>query len=218
MLELQLSCSALGSIRFAPSLRFEALYGSWDQLALRWPAIRRILDDELHQRAVELADRGIDAVLNDLHGGISWRDRVLRIDAAGVERIFRDVAVLRVVPCVGAWPEAGAFVDRHGRAAIVYPPRGVAALWAPPMPSDHVWLGDLLGRSRARILTELAAPRTTSELAEELGLTAPTVSLHLTVLRRAGLLSRVRRGRAVVYRVNSSGEALLAAGRPRIHD
>jgi DNA-binding transcriptional ArsR family regulator len=95
-------------------------------------------------------------------------------------------------------------------AAMTYPPRGVGSLWAPP-DGDGVALDALLGRTRAAVLRELAAPCSTSELARRLDLTPGAISLHLTVMQRSGLLIRRRAGRSVLYRVSAVGEALLAA-------
>jgi DNA-binding transcriptional ArsR family regulator len=64
---------------------------------------------------------------------------------------------------------------------------------------------------RLRLVRTLArGPHTTSELAQAWGLTPPEVSRHLTVLRRAGLLTSGRRGRYVHYAVDL--QALTAVG------
>lgn len=63
---------------------------------------------------------------------------------------------------------------------------------------------------RRRIIDALAArertgsaPCDVSELVESLGLPQPTVSKHLSVLRRVGIVSVVRHGRHRVYRLNA---------------
>ncbi|KIQ61572.1 hypothetical protein TR51_19715 [Kitasatospora griseola] len=50
----------------------------------------------------------------------------------------------------------------------------------------------MLGRARARLLAELAAPAATTELAARTGLSAPTVSHHLHARHDAGLAARHR--------------------------
>ncbi|MGW3963719.1 DUF5937 family protein [Amycolatopsis sp. NPDC005003] len=70
---------------------------------------------------------------------------------------------------------------------------------------------------RLRLLRTLArGPHTTGELAHAWDLSAPEVSRHLAVLRRAGLVSGRRQGRYVRYTVNvpdltALGSDLLAA-------
>ncbi|MEU2396258.1 metalloregulator ArsR/SmtB family transcription factor [Streptomyces sp. NPDC007369] len=71
----------------------------------------------------------------------------------------------------------------------------------------------LLGAPRARLLGLLAEPLATVELARRLRVTPSAVSQHLRVLYGAGLVTRARHGRQVLYRRSALGEQ-LAAGRP----
>jgi len=58
----------------------------------------------------------------------------------------------------------------------------------------------LASRPRREILAYLSAqPLTTSDLAQRFGMTAPSISRHLTVLENAGLVSSERRGQYVLY-------------------
>ncbi|MFJ3922864.1 DUF5937 family protein [Streptomyces sp. NPDC090022] len=63
----------------------------------------------------------------------------------------------------------------------------------------------MLCRSLAR------APYTTSELATVHGITAPEVSRHLTVMRRAGLLHTRRRGRYVQHQLDLTAVARIGS-------
>ncbi|GAA4992863.1 DUF5937 family protein [Kitasatospora paranensis] len=63
---------------------------------------------------------------------------------------------------------------------------------------------------RLRLARTLArGPHTTGELADAWQLSAPEVSRHLAVLRRAGLLTTRRRGRYVLYELDLSASARL---------
>jgi len=56
---------------------------------------------------------------------------------------------------------------------------------------------------RRQILAYLSeAELTTSELADRFGMTAPSISRHLSVLENAGLVSSLRKGQFVRYRLN----------------
>jgi ArsR family transcriptional regulator, arsenate/arsenite/antimonite-responsive transcriptional repressor len=77
--------------------------------------------------------------------------------------------------------------------------------------------------ARLRIVSLLAhaadAEACVCELTAPLGLSQPTVSHHLKVLREAGLLAREQRGRWVFYRLvpgplATLAEAITAAGVP----
>ncbi|MEU2627371.1 DUF5937 family protein [Kitasatospora sp. NPDC007106] len=63
---------------------------------------------------------------------------------------------------------------------------------------------------RLRLARTIArGPHTTGELADAWQLTAPEVSRHLAVLRRAGLLTTRRRGRYVLYELDLATSARL---------
>jgi DNA-binding transcriptional ArsR family regulator len=55
------------------------------------------------------------------------------------------------------------------------------------------------------------ATYTTSELADALGVTAPEISRHLTVLKKAELVSTRRRGRYVLHQLDVAGVARLGS-------
>ena len=93
------------------------------------------------------------------------------------------------------------------RPGVIYPARGIATLWeqAPAAPDG---LARLIGSSRAAMLTDLGAPRSTAELAEHLSLSPATTSHHLTALRHAGLVTGRREGRSVLYTRTPLGDTL----------
>jgi DNA-binding transcriptional ArsR family regulator len=55
-----------------------------------------------------------------------------------------------------------------------------------------------------------ASPASTSQLVAQLSMTLGGVGDHLAVLRRAGLVSRTRSGRSVLYSRTALGDALIA--------
>ncbi|MDJ0384548.1 winged helix-turn-helix domain-containing protein [Streptomyces sp. G-G2] len=92
---------------------------------------------------------------------------------------------------------------------IWYPARGLATLWHTDTTAPPAALADLLGRTRARIISHLAEPASTTELAQRLDVSPGTVSQHLGVLHRAGLITRARQGHAVLYLRSPLGDQLL---------
>jgi DNA-binding transcriptional ArsR family regulator len=70
-------------------------------------------------------------------------------------------------------------------------------------------LAPLLGRTRARVLTALDQPISTSALAAVTGLSPAGASRHLLALRDAGVVSAARHGHEVRYRRTELGSALL---------
>ena len=70
-------------------------------------------------------------------------------------------------------------------------------------------LGDLLGRTRAAALRELAVSHTTTELADLLGISTAGVSQHTAILRRSGLITTHRIRNTVLHTATPLGMALL---------
>jgi DNA-binding transcriptional ArsR family regulator len=75
-------------------------------------------------------------------------------------------------------------------------------------------LVDLLGRTRAAILTRAAAEQTTGRLARDLGISAAAVSEHVRILRRAGMLASQRHGKKILHNATPLGERLLRESAP----
>lgn len=75
-------------------------------------------------------------------------------------------------------------------------------------------LGDRTRRAIVDLLVE--RPRAVTELAEELPVGRPAVSLHLKVLREAGLVKDKAMGTRRIYSVDPSGLELLRAYLDRV--
>jgi DNA-binding transcriptional ArsR family regulator len=117
---------------------------------------------------------------------------------------------LVLIPLVFGHAAAYVSIDGPWPPAIAYVPRGIGALWARgEAEGAEEPLELLLGRSRAAVLAALARPASTSALALRLGLSPSTVSEHLGVLDRAGVVTRRRAGRSVLYALSEAGASLV---------
>jgi DNA-binding transcriptional ArsR family regulator len=119
---------------------------------------------------------------------------------------------LLFLPSAFGWPGVGIYNDPPWHPALIYPARGIAALWDPPdeaVPPGA--LGRMLGSTRARILLALDEPASTSQLVGQLGASLGAVGDHLTALRDVGLVNRSRAGRSVLYRRTPVGDALVGS-------
>ena len=94
---------------------------------------------------------------------------------------------------------------------VIYPARGVALLWEEAAPAPEA-LAKVLGRSRAALLADLDAPRTTTDLAQRLDMTPGGVSQHLSALKDSGFVTARRNGRAVLYCRSELADQLVAVG------
>jgi DNA-binding transcriptional ArsR family regulator len=187
-----------------------------DQLiAPHWERIRFVLDADIAYRAGLLAAGGARALLRDLHPDIRWSEGVLTLADHRDERVHEAVLGpdgVVLVPCVFAWPEPSVSKATSTQTMLCYPARAAATVWyaeANGLPGTDGATAQLLGAVRARLLTALRSPATTTALARALGVTPSAVSQHVSVLYRAGLLDRARSGRAVLYQANDLGLAIL---------
>jgi DNA-binding transcriptional ArsR family regulator len=178
-------------------------------LAPQWTTICALLESEVASRARSLVALGSRAAFTDLHSTVTWDAGILSVhpiakEAAEVELAGRG---LLLIPSAFTWPTVWPRTDPPWDPALVYPPSGVGDLWQ-SAGSDDEALATLIGHRRARILRELDRPAATLQLARRLGVGPGGVSDHLSVLRRAGLVTRRREGRLVIYTRTAQGDAL----------
>jgi DNA-binding transcriptional ArsR family regulator len=185
----------------------------WDALlAPKWEGILAVLEGEVAQRGRRLADVGPSAAFADLNADVRWHEGSVEVAATAAKEVELAGRGLLLVPAVFAWPDVWPMSDPPWQPAIVYAPRGVAELWAPPgAGEDLAALDELLGARRAAILLALDRPAATLELARRLDASPAGISTHLQVLRRAGLVSGRRDGRHVLYGRTRAGDLLLRA-------
>ena len=177
-----------------------------------WPRVRSFLDADIAYRSRRLAAGGPAALFADLCEGVSWSEPHLDVRVP-VHEATIELGGRGLLLMPSAFSATRPFViDRlPWQSTVIYPARGIATLWedTPPAPDGLV---RLLGATRAAVLADLAAPRSTTELAQRLSLSPAGTSHHLTALRDAGLVSARRQGRVVLYVRTPLGDAL--AGGP----
>jgi DNA-binding transcriptional ArsR family regulator len=178
-----------------------------------WRTLRAILERDVVYRAGQLASKGWAAALTDLHPRLSWRQGRIELSQWSTDQ---DAGLggqgLLFIPSVFIWPQLALRLDPPWPPALLYPARGVSALWEQPgRTGPGRALHRLLGASRADILLALEDPASTTQLAATLGQSLGGIGGHLAVLREAGLVSRARSGRSVLYRRTPVGDALAAA-------
>jgi DNA-binding transcriptional ArsR family regulator len=100
-----------------------------------------------------------------------------------------------------------------GMPLIAYSPRGLGVVWetngASADSDDPV--SALMGKGRTAILRSTRLPATTTDLARELQLSGATVSVHLSTLKRCGMVTSWRCGRRVFYQRTPLASSILAA-------
>jgi DNA-binding transcriptional ArsR family regulator len=199
-------------VRMLP--RLVAALRAWHDAAIApcWPTMRALLEADIAYRSRQLAEGGLRQLFDTLHPTVRWHgDRLVCDDPWGLDLDLRGRG-LPLMPSV--------FVDRRvllnvrdaSPPGAVYPVRAVATMWeGRPAAAGGAGLDRVLGPARARLLWLLQSPSTTSELARRTGLSPGSVSQHLRALHEAGLVSRSRQGRQVLYLGTEVASALLRA-------
>lgn len=192
----------------------DALHRYW-QLAIEpdWPRIRALHDADVAYRAARLTRGGIEALLCDLHPDLQLQHGAIHV--AKPQNAEHDLTGrgLLLIPCAFAWPHIIVDPGTAGTPSIIYGPRGIGALWQTGAADrdEENPLAALLGRSRAVILTAVALPRSTTELARQLAHSPPAISAHLSILRRCGLVTSWRSGRRVLYQRTPLANSIISA-------
>lgn len=155
-------------------------------------------------RCAQLADGGIGAVLNLVHERLTGEVDDLEVDPQCSESAPPGVELL-VIPT--ALRGRRLAMRLWGDEPFVAYPIGTRSSAA----ESIAGLRRLLGPTRAAILRHLASARTTTELSDELRLAAATVSYHVKVMQRAGLLERSRHRHNVFYELSPTGRQLLSS-------
>jgi DNA-binding transcriptional ArsR family regulator len=196
----------------------DVLAAAWRALLEpEWRTLRAICERDVVYRAGQLASRGWAAALTDLHADLSWRQgriELSRWPGGGAADDDADLGGrgLLFIPSVFIWPRLALSLDPPWPPALIYPARGVSALWEQPgRTGPGTALHRLLGGSRAAILLALEDPASTTQLAATLGQSLGGIGDHLAVLREAGLVARARSGRSVLYHRTPVGDAVAAA-------
>jgi DNA-binding transcriptional ArsR family regulator len=180
-----------------------------------WRRMRALLQEDLAFRLDELASGGIERLFRNLHPSVRYSGDRIEIDrpfCCDGEPMAGQGVLL--VPCVFTWPAALPVTAAPHVPTITYPPRGLGRLWADRQDTTDSPLADLVGRTRAAIVSHLDLPMSTTHLANQLGVSAPTLSVHLAILRNAGVVASRRDGRTVLYHRTSLGTQLLTAATP----
>ncbi|MER5629188.1 ArsR/SmtB family transcription factor [Streptomyces nitrosporeus] len=189
----------------------DALHAYWTLvIAPHWPRMHAVLRADVLHRARRLTEEGAAALFPDIDPGLRWEAGTLRVDTLRDET--RDEAVngrgVTFTPSLFSH-HTSTLVNPALPPRILYPARGRATVWHTGAATPDRALADLLGSTRARVLTLLTEPSSTTDLARRLALSQGAVNQHLGVLHRAGLLTRAQHGHLVLYLRSPLGDRLV---------
>jgi len=188
----------------------DAVDAYWERaLEPAWPRIQAFLDTDIAHHSRHLAQGGPAALFADLHPGVAWADDHLDVTSDREATIDLDGRGLVLIPSAFQLARTATADLDPWQPTLIYPARGIATLWEQGAPAPD-GLARLLGATRAAVLADLDAPRSTTGIAERLAISRAGASHHLTTLRDAGLIVARRDGRTVLYVRTATGDALTA--------
>ena len=189
----------------------ESLEVFWrEALEEDWPRVRSLLEADIGYRSRRLAEGGVDLLFSDLHREVRWEGGTLQIECeCAVPEIDLAGRGLLLVPSAFSPFKTSSMTEEPWQPTVLYPARGVALLWEEAAAAPDA-LAKVLGKSRAALLADLDAPRSTTDLAERLEMTPGGVSQHLTALKDSGFVTAERSGRAVLYCRSELADQLVA--------
>jgi DNA-binding transcriptional ArsR family regulator len=184
-------------------------------IAEQWPQVTAVLEADIAHRAELMATHGIAAMFTSLDADLGWDGRVLSLPRPFDALVDWAEGGVLLIPCTAHTGGIQYAAERPRTPALTYAARGTAPLWSthrPVEPADH--LAELIGGTRLKLLQLVDQPRTTNDLSELDGHAPATVSYHLGLLLRSGLVTSQRSGRGVLYRRTALGDTLLRGELP----
>jgi DNA-binding transcriptional ArsR family regulator len=200
-----------------PDRIFEALEDYWRRgLADSWDRMRTTLQADIVYRGRLMAQAGLGTMLTDISDRISFDSPIVRVRIDGIEsnRIETKGTGLTLMPTLFVLHTAIP-VDPTAPPMLIYAARGVGTVWETRLAPSAAALAGILGQVRADLLTSLAEPQSSTDIARRTNVTTSAVNQHLRALRDAGLLTSYRHSRSVLYVRTELGDALvLHSGMP----
>ncbi|MFC9248225.1 DUF5937 family protein [Streptomyces sp. NPDC057136] len=183
-----------------------------------WRRVQVQLVADARHKTELLRRKGLDEAVRAVSAALSLNEDGTRIS---VDKLTEgrtnaaDPAVgpgLTLIPTTFGWPHLMVLHAPGWRPVIHYP------VHRPELPSPasvellQLRMEALAHPMRMRLCRNLArSPYTTGELADSHGITAPEVSRHLSVLKKAGLVTTRRRGRYVLHQLDLTAVTRLGS-------
>lgn len=179
-----------------------------------WSRLRHQLAADARLKTDLLRHKGLAGALAAVSPAVALDESAARItvDKLGDgHTATRDLGLLLVPTSLG-WPHL-MVLHRYGWQPVVHYPVGSAEMAAPPSVEQLALRMTALSHPvRMRMCRHLArSAYTTGELAQVHGMTAPEISRHLAVLKKAGLITTRRRGRYVLHQLDVTVVARLGS-------
>ncbi|MFE7171165.1 DUF5937 family protein [Streptomyces sp. NPDC057616] len=179
-----------------------------------WSRLRHQLTADARHKTDLLRRKGLAEALAAVSPAVTLDEAAgeITVDKLSVGRTATQDRGLLLVPTSLGWPHLSVLY-RHGWQPVLHYPVGSPEIAAPPSVQQLALRMTALSHPvRMRICRYLArSAYTTSELAQAHDMTAPEISRHLGVLKKAGLITTRRRGRYVQHQLDIAVVARLGS-------
>jgi DNA-binding transcriptional ArsR family regulator len=186
-------------------------------IAPDWRLTESVLLDDIAYRADTIASSGVGTMIEGIGDALTWDGSSVQIKHSHDQMVDWPHNGPLLVPCTAGQtvsfraPRATLTEDPQS-PLIIFPARGTARLaeraTAPPEAGS---LAEVVGATRHDLLTRLDHPQSTQSLSLDTNMSMATVSYHLGILTKSGLVTKARRGRQVLYHRTSRGDALFTS-------
>ena len=180
-----------------------------------WSRLRHQLAADARHKTDLLRHKGLAAALASVSSALTALDEAagrITVDKLAEGRTVTADGGLLLVPTSLGWPHL-LVLHRYRWQPVLHYPVGSPELAAPPSVEQLTLRMTALSHPvRMRICRHLArSAYTTGELAQVHGMSAPEISRHLGVLKKAGLITTRRRGRYVLHQLDVTVVARLGS-------
>ncbi|WP_374214481.1 DUF5937 family protein [Streptomyces sp. Je 1-79] len=183
--------------------------GTWRRVRVQLAADARHKTELLRRKGLTEAVTGTSPAMSVEEDAQGTR---IVIDKLVHARTTAHGSALTFLPTAFGWPHLTALHARGWQPVIQYPVSTRELAGTASVDTVRLRLEAVAHPMRMRMCRNLArASYTTSELADAYGITAPEVSRHLAVLKKAGLLTTQRRGRYVMHQLDVTVVARLGS-------
>ncbi|MFF5185584.1 DUF5937 family protein [Streptomyces sp. NPDC000345] len=179
-----------------------------------WARVSHPLAADARHKTDLLRRKGLAEALTSVSTAVSLDEgaALISVDKMAHGRTATADGGLLLIPTSLGWPHL-MVLHRYGWQPVLHYPVGSPELASPPSVEQLTLRITALSHPvRMRICRLLArSAYTTSEMAQSLGMTAPEISRHLGVLKKASLITTRRRGRYVLHQLDVTVVARLGS-------
>ncbi|MDX3575324.1 DUF5937 family protein [Streptomyces sp. FL07-04A] len=179
-----------------------------------WARVRQPLAADARLKTDLMRHKGLAETLTAVSSAVTLDEEGARItvDKLVVGHTTTGDGGLLLVPTSLGWPHL-MVLHRYGWQPVLHYPVGSPEPAAPPSVEQLALRMTALSHpARMRICRMLArSAYTTTELAQVHGVSAPEISRHLTLLKKAGLVTTRRRGRYLLHQLDVTVVARLGS-------